>query len=51
MVSVAAADRIRDVLGWSPELDDLDTIVRHALAWERQLMTRNQNAVGDAVSA
>jgi UDP-glucose 4-epimerase len=51
VVSVAAADRIHDVLGWSPALDDLDTIVRHALAWERHLMTRNQKAVGDAVSA
>ena len=35
---VAKADRIRDVLGWRPELDDLDTIVGHALAWERQLL-------------
>ena len=43
MVSVAAADRIRDVLSWSPEFDDLDTIVRHALAWERKLMARNES--------
>jgi UDP-glucose 4-epimerase len=35
---VAHADRIRDLLGWSPKLDDLDTIVKHALAWERQLV-------------
>ena len=35
---VAKADRIRDVLGWRPKLDDLDTIVDHALAWERQLL-------------
>jgi len=32
---VARADRIREILGWSPELEDLDTIVGHALAWER----------------
>ena len=32
---VAKADRIREVLGWQPRYDDLDTIVRHALAWER----------------
>ena len=38
VVSVAAANRIREVLGWTPRLDDLDTIVRHALAWERHLM-------------
>jgi len=51
VVSVAAADRIREVLGWKPALDDLDTIVRHALAWERQLMARNEKAAGNAVSA
>ncbi len=34
---IAGAERIRDVLGWKPKLDDLDTIVRQALAWERQL--------------
>lgn len=39
---VAAADRARAVLGWKPRLDDLDTIVSHALEWERKLMTRNR---------
>lgn len=34
---IARAERIRSVLGWSPRLDDLDTIVRHALAWEERL--------------
>ncbi len=34
---VAGAKRIRTELGWEPLLDDLPTIVRHALAWERQL--------------
>jgi UDP-glucose 4-epimerase len=38
---VAAASRIREVLGWTPELNDLDTIVRHALAWERKLMAQS----------
>ena len=33
---VARADRIRAELNWRPRLDDLDTIVRHALAWEQQ---------------
>jgi UDP-glucose 4-epimerase len=37
---VAAADRARAVLGWRPQLDDLPTIVAHALAWERALQTR-----------
>src|SRR5262245_44114054 len=34
---VADATRIRRMLGWAPQLDDLDTIVKHALAWERRL--------------
>jgi UDP-glucose 4-epimerase len=34
---VAQADRIRRELGWAPRLDDLDTIVRTALAWEQRL--------------
>jgi UDP-glucose 4-epimerase len=35
---VAQADRIRSDLGWRPRLDDLDTIVRSALAWEERLL-------------
>jgi UDP-glucose 4-epimerase len=38
---VAKADRIRAELGWSPEHDDLEQIVRQALAWEEKLRTRN----------
>jgi UDP-glucose 4-epimerase len=34
---VARADRIKSVLGWKPRLDDLDTIVRTSLDWERKL--------------
>ena len=34
---VAQAERIRRELGWSPRLDDLDTIVRTALEWEQRL--------------
>ena len=33
---VAKADRIRSDLGWRPRLDDLDTIVRTSLEWERR---------------
>lgn len=29
--------------GWQPKYDDLDTIVKHALAWERQLGERQGN--------
>jgi UDP-glucose 4-epimerase len=34
---VACSDRARDLLGWQPQFDDLDTIVKHALNWERKL--------------
>ena len=37
-VLVARADRIKSVLGWTPRLDDLDTIVRTSLEWERKLL-------------
>jgi UDP-glucose 4-epimerase len=35
---VARAERIRAELGWQPRLDDLDTIVRSAYAWEQRLL-------------
>lgn len=41
---VARADRIRSVLGWQPQYDDLETIVRHALAWERKLPAKSAAA-------
>jgi UDP-glucose 4-epimerase len=34
---VAAAGRVRSVLGWEPRLDDLDEIVRTSLRWEEKL--------------
>jgi UDP-glucose 4-epimerase len=38
---IAKADRIRTELGWTPEHDDLEEIVRQALSWEEKLRTRN----------
>ncbi len=38
---VAKADMARSLLDWQPQHDELDTIVRHALAWERHLSSRN----------
>jgi UDP-glucose 4-epimerase len=35
---VARADRIRRELNWKPKLDNLDTIVRTSLAWEKRLL-------------
>ena len=37
---VARADRIRQLLGWRPHHDDLETIVTTQLAWERTLQAR-----------
>ena len=37
---VARADRVRDVLGWRPQRDNLDEIVKQALDWERRLHNR-----------
>jgi UDP-glucose 4-epimerase len=34
---IARAQRIRSQLGWSPQLDNLDTIVASALRWEEKL--------------
>jgi UDP-glucose 4-epimerase len=34
---VAAAERIRKILGWQPQYDDLDIIISTALAWEKKL--------------
>jgi len=34
---IARAERIRDLLGWKPRHDDLEFIVRTALAWEKNL--------------
>jgi UDP-glucose 4-epimerase len=33
---VADSRRIRALLGWAPQFDDLETIVAHALKWERR---------------
>jgi UDP-glucose 4-epimerase len=41
---VAGADRIRSELGWKPGHEDLDEIVRSALAWETHLARRNSAA-------
>ena len=41
---VAAAEKIHVALDWTPEYDDLDTIVAHALAWESRLLERRKAA-------
>jgi UDP-glucose 4-epimerase len=39
---VADNRRILATLPWRPRLDDLDTIVAHALDWERKLAERTR---------
>ncbi|MGE3644950.1 MAG: UDP-glucose 4-epimerase GalE [Beijerinckiaceae bacterium] len=41
---VAANATIKSVLNWQPRYDDLETIVRQALDWERQLVNRKSAA-------
>ena len=36
---------------WTPEFDNLDAIVRHALAWERRLMAQDERSDRQAISA
>jgi UDP-glucose 4-epimerase len=41
---IANVDRIHGSLDWQPRFQDLDTIVAHALAWERKLATKRDSA-------
>jgi UDP-glucose 4-epimerase len=41
---VAVAERVREVLGWRPQYDDLDTIVRTSLEWERKIAAKDPTA-------
>jgi UDP-glucose 4-epimerase len=41
---VAVAKKIRTVLGWTPQFDDLDIIVTTSLAWERRIADQDPAA-------
>ena len=41
---VAVADKIQKIIGWTPKFDDLDTIVRTSLAWERKIAAEDPSA-------
>ncbi len=41
---VAVAEKVRTVLGWTPRFDDLETIVRTSLAWEKKIAARDPAA-------
>jgi UDP-glucose 4-epimerase len=42
---VADSEHVRRELGWLPNYDDLDVIVSHSLAWERQISRKNAVAM------
>jgi UDP-glucose 4-epimerase len=48
---VADVSRIRSTLDWSPQFDDLDTIVSDALAWERRLQETREATERQAIPA
>lgn len=51
MTMIADTARIRATLDWTPRFDDIDTIARHALAWEEKLLAERQGEVRQAVPA
>ena len=48
---VADTSRIRSTLDWTPQYDDLETIARHALAWEEKLFRERDGEIQHAASA
>jgi UDP-glucose 4-epimerase len=44
-VVVAAAERAREILGWTPQHEGIDQIVRDALAWERRFLAADDSAI------
>ena len=46
---IAECQQIRELFGWQPRLDRLETIVEHALAWERKLLDRSQVSTDSGV--
>src|ERR1700730_13664989 len=51
MTMVADTSRIRSVLDWTPQYDNLETIAAHALAWEQKLFRERHGEQQHAVSA
>jgi len=51
MTMIADTTRIRATLDWTPQYDNLDTIARHALAWEEKLLLERGTEGRQAVSA
>ena len=51
MTMIADTARIRATLDWTPQYDSLDTIARHALAWEEKLLAQRPQEARQAVPA
>ncbi|MBR0713124.1 UDP-glucose 4-epimerase GalE [Bradyrhizobium liaoningense] len=51
MTMVADTSRIRGLLDWQPQYDDLETIAAHALAWEEKLFREHHGELRHAASA
>lgn len=51
MTMIADTSRIRALLDWTPQYDDLETIVAHALAWEYKLLRERHDEPRRAASA
>lgn len=51
MTMIADTSRIRALLDWTPQYDDLETIVAHALAWEYKLLRERHDEQRQAASA
>ncbi len=43
-ILIAVSDKIKDVIGWTPKFDDLQTIVRTSLEWERKIAAKDPTA-------
>jgi UDP-glucose 4-epimerase len=51
MAMVADTALMRATLDWTPHYDDLETIARHALAWEEKLFRERHGEIRHAASA
>lgn len=51
MAMIADTSRLRAALDWTPQYEDLETIVAHALAWEQKLVRERQSELQRATSA
>lgn len=51
MTMVADTSRIRGLLDWRPQYEDLETIAAHALAWEDKLFRERHGELRHAASA